>query len=365
MHLDPYVALAGLIVGFTVGMTGTGGGALMTPILVLLFKVQPFAAVSSDIVASLFMRPVGAAVHLRHRTVQWSLVKWLAIGSVPSAFAGVFILRSLGESQHLQDRIKLILGGVLLVAGAGMTLKLYLGARQRRRELAGPADPGAIRATLEAKPIATLVVGIVGGLVVGMTSVGSGSLIIISLSLMYPALRGSELVGTDLVQAVPLVASAAIAQILFGQFELGLTASILIGSLPGVYVGARVSSRAPDGLIRAAIVFVLLASGLKLLGVPTETLGWVMLGMLLVALPLWGVVDAAGRPAHEWAGAGLSKRMWIGIQAAGALFGIGFAAAVAYFTTARPRLQAVEVPARPRLQPVEVQVPASAARPSD
>src|SRR5439155_8465418 len=127
------------------------------------------------------------------------------------------------------------------------------------------------------------------------------------------------LVGTDLVQAVPLVASAALAQILFGHFEFGLTASILIGSLPGVYTGARVSAKAPDALIRGAIVFVLLASGLKLLGTPTETLGWILLASLIVAFPLWGAVDAAARPDHEWAVTGLSKRMWIGLQAAGAL----------------------------------------------
>jgi uncharacterized membrane protein YfcA len=346
VHLDPYVALAGLVVGFTVGMTGTGGGALMTPVLVLLFNVQPFAAVSSDIVASLFMRPVGAAVHINRRTVRWPLVKWLAIGSVPSAFVGVFVLRSLGDSQHLQDRIKLILGGVLLFAAAAMLFKLYLTGRQTRLEEAVVRRSGTLPEPpqLVVKVLPTLAVGIIGGLVVGMTSVGSGSLIIISLSLMYPALRGPQLVGTDLVQAVPLVASAALAQILFGRFELGLTTSILIGSLPGVYMGARLSSRAPDSVIRSAIVFVLLGSGLKLVNVPTETLGWILLAVVLVAFPLWGAIDAAGRPAHEWAGAGMSKRTWVGLQAAGALFGIGFAAAVAYFTSARPRLQAVPVP---------------------
>ncbi len=345
MHLDLYVALAGLIVGFTVGMTGTGGGALMTPVLVLLFKVQPFAAVSSDIVASLFMRPVGAAVHIRHRTVQWKLVTWLVVGSVPAAFAGVFILRALGDTQQLQDRLKLILGAVLLVAAAGMTLRLYMSTvERRRRQQAALLGTATSPRPLVVRPVGLVAVGIVGGLIVGMTSVGSGSLIIICLSFMYPMLRGSQLVGTDLVQAVPLVASAALAQILFGQFELGLTTSILIGSLPGVYIGARVSSRAPDGLIRGAIVFVLVASALRLLGVPTETLGWVMLGGLVVAFPLWGAADAASRPGHEWAVTGLSRRLWIGLQAAGALFGVGFVAAIAYFTSARPRLRAVEDP---------------------
>src|SRR5207249_4720913 len=133
------------------------------------------------------------------------MVRWLAIGSVPSAFAGVFVLRSLGDSQHLQDRIKVILGSVLLLAAAAMTLKMYLAGRQHRREeLARSSLRTSEPRSIRVRPIATLATGIVGGLVVGMTSVGSGSLIIISLSLMYPTLLGSELVGTDLVQAVPL-----------------------------------------------------------------------------------------------------------------------------------------------------------------
>src|SRR5205809_5148062 len=103
-HIDWYMALAGLIVGFTVGLTGMGGGALMTPILVLLFKIQPLAAVSSDLVAAMVMKPIGGGVHVRKGTVNWSLVRWLVIGSIPSAFMGVFVLRSLGGGQQVQDR---------------------------------------------------------------------------------------------------------------------------------------------------------------------------------------------------------------------------------------------------------------------
>ncbi|HMC36969.1 MAG TPA: sulfite exporter TauE/SafE family protein, partial [Actinomycetota bacterium] len=110
MHIDPYVALAGLLVGFTVGLTGMGGGALMTPILVLLFKIQPLTAVSSDLVAAMVMKPVGGGVHARRGTVNWEIVKWLCIGSVPSAFAGVLILRSLGSGSVIQSRLKVILG---------------------------------------------------------------------------------------------------------------------------------------------------------------------------------------------------------------------------------------------------------------
>jgi uncharacterized membrane protein YfcA len=141
---------------------------------------------------------------------------------------------------------------------------------------------------LRIRPIPTMAVGALGGLVVGMTSVGSGSLIIVMLLFLYPSLRGSQLVGTDLVQAVPLVGAAALGHVLFGDFKLGLTASLLIGAVPGVYVGARVSARAPDSVIRPALAFVLTASALKLIG-----LGNVPTGLLLVPIGagciVWGV----------------------------------------------------------------------------
>jgi len=185
---------------------------------------------------------------------------------------------------------------------------------------------------------------VLGGFIVGMTSVGSGSLIIIAMMTMYPMLRGTDLVGTDLVQAVPLVAAAALGQIIFGHPEFGLSASILIGSIPGVYIGAKLSSSAPTVVIRASLAFVLLASGLKLLNVGTTQLGIVLLIVALVALPVWGALDAAARPHPDWSKAGLSRRLWVGLQAIGALFGIGFGAAIAYFAKARPKLEAVAAP---------------------
>ena len=123
MHLDPYVALAGLIVGFVVGLTGMGGGALMTPILVLLFKIQPLAAVSSDLVAAMVMKPVGGGVHIKRGTVNWTLVRWLAIGSVPAAFVGVFILKQLGNGDRVQSNLKIVLGAALMLAVASILAK--------------------------------------------------------------------------------------------------------------------------------------------------------------------------------------------------------------------------------------------------
>lgn len=244
--MDWGLALAGLIVGVVVGLTGMGGGALMTPILVLIFKIEPLAAVSSDLVASFFMKPVGAFVHMRRGTVNLELVKWLCIGSVPSAFAGVFVLKAIGGNE-LQGRVKLALGYALVVAALGLILKTYMTLRERaRRRAAGLSVPtGGVAPAIVVRPVPTLIIGAIGGLVVGMTSVGSGSLIIIALIALYPALQASNLVGTDLVQAVPLVAAAAAGHLLYGDFKLGVTASLLVGCMPGVYVGTPISFR-PD-----------------------------------------------------------------------------------------------------------------------
>jgi uncharacterized protein len=255
--IDPTVAIAGLFVGFVVGLTGMGGGALMTPILVLLFKVQPLAAVSSDIVAALIMKPVGGGVHWRRGTVNLELVKWLGLGSVPSAFLGVVLLKASGQGQALQSHVKLALGLALLVVAAGLIIRPLLTRGRKAGESMAP---------LVVKKLPTVLIGVTGGLVVGLTSVGSGSLMIILLLMLYPKLRLSELVGTDLVQAIPLVASAALGHAFFGDFQLALTASILVGSIPGVFLGAQLSSRAPDRLIRPSLIVVLLASSLKLLG---------------------------------------------------------------------------------------------------
>lgn len=268
MDIDLALALAGLVVGATVGLTGMGGGALMTPLLVLLFDVEPLAAVSSDLVASFVMKPVGGSVHLRRGTVNLDLVRWLCLGSVPSAFAGVLLLRSLGEGGSVQDTIKWLLGAALLVAASTIVAKA---AVQRRRTA---IDDHLVDVRhIVVRPLPSVAIGILGGLVVGMTSVGSGSLMIVLLLVLYPRLTAGSLVGTDLVQAIPLVGSAALGHLLFGDFRLDVAGSLLIGALPGVYVGARFSASAPDRLIRPALVVVLLASGLRLVGVPTEAIG--------------------------------------------------------------------------------------------
>jgi uncharacterized protein len=285
MNLDWTLVAACFGIGIVVGLTGMGGGALMTPVLVLFFNIPPLTAVSSDLVAAAVMKPVGAAVHMRHGTVNFRLAAWLCVGSVPAAFSGVFVIRALGDGDQVQQLTRIALGVALLIAAGGLTLKAYVRLVERaRNRRAGPRRV-ADRPEVRVRILPTVLIGAVGGLVVGMTSVGSGSLIIIALMALYPMLRANSLVGTDLTQAVPLVMSAAIAHVLYGDFELALTTSLLIGSIPGVWIGAQLSSRAPGGLVRRALAFVLLASALKLLEVPTATTG-VILCVLLVAAPL-------------------------------------------------------------------------------
>jgi uncharacterized membrane protein YfcA len=293
-EVDWTLALAALGIGIVVGLTGMGGGALMTPVLVLFFNVPPLAAVSSDLVASAVMKPVGSFVHLRNGTVRMDLVRWLCLGSVPAAFAGVLVARALGHGSNVEDLIQKALGIALVVAAAGLFARAYLRLAERARSRDGhrAADPAG-PPDVVLRPLPTVIIGAVGGVVVGMTSVGSGSLIIIALMLLYPTLRASELVGTDLVQAVPLVASAALGHILFGDLQLSVTGALLVGSIPGAYIGAQLSSRLPGALIRRALAFVLLASALKLLGA-TTTITIVVLGVLLVlAGPAWMVLRRA------------------------------------------------------------------------
>jgi hypothetical protein len=226
----------------------------------------------------------------------------------------------------------------LLLAATSIAAKGLLQVRATRRALgmAGGGPPAA--RPFQLRPLPTVLIGVIGGLVVGMTSVGSGSLMIVMLLLLYPMLRSSELVGTDLVQAVPLVAAAAAGHLLFGDFRLDLTASLLVGSVPGVYLGAKLSSRANDAVIRPALALVLVASGLKLLGVDNPRLALLVLVLVLLAVPVWGALDATLHPEPAWAGAPVGRRLTVGAQLVGAPLGLGFLAALAYFGLLRPRL---------------------------
>jgi uncharacterized membrane protein YfcA len=273
MHFDFTMAAGAFLVSVVVGLTGMGGGALMTPMLTVFFGVPPLTAVSSDLVAAAVMKPVGSLVHLRHGTVNLRLVGWLCAGSVPSAFCGVLIARALGSGSEVENVISTAMGVALLLAAAGLAIRGYMAMKDRasgreERRTAVPGSPAsAPPPVITVRPVPTVLVGIVGGLSVGMTSVGSGSLIIVTLLALYPALKANQLVGTDLLQAVPLVWAAALGHILFGDFKLAVTTALLAGSIPGVIIGSLVSARAPGGLIRRILAFVLLASALKMFDV--------------------------------------------------------------------------------------------------
>src|SRR5579863_2114593 len=178
MGLNPYIVLGSAVVGLLVGLTGAGGGALMTPMLILLFNVKPAAAISSDLVAAVVMRPVGSLVHMRRGTVNYRLVGWLCAGSVPMAFLGAYLLHLLGGGQAQQQNVETALGAALLAGTAAMVLRSWLDQRSGQRRTATAAN-------LAVRPVPTVLIGIVGGLVVGMTSVGSGSLMIVLLLFAY------------------------------------------------------------------------------------------------------------------------------------------------------------------------------------
>jgi uncharacterized membrane protein YfcA len=284
MHVDPYIVLGSAVVGFLVGMTGAGGGALMTPMLILLFGITPSAAISSDLVAAVVMRPFGAAVHLRKGTVNRRLVGWMVLGSVPMAFLGAYLLHLMGNSKAAQENIEVALGAALLLGAFAMMLRYGLD-RRRGEQRAG------VVSDVDVHPLRTVAIGMIGGLIVGMTSVGSGSLMIVLLLFLYPMLGANQLVGTDLTQAVPLTLAAALGALAFGHVEFGVTASLIIGSVPAVLVGSLLSSSAPDRYIRPAITFVIFASGLKYVGLGTAALGWVLCATLLVTAIAWLAVS--------------------------------------------------------------------------
>jgi uncharacterized membrane protein YfcA len=280
VHIDPYIVLGSAVIGLLVGITGAGGGALMTPMLILLFNVTPLKAISSDLVAAVVMRPLGALVHFRKGTVNLKLVGFMSIGSVPMAFVGAYVLHRLGESGSAQTHVEQILGAALLVGAAAMVLRFVLDRR------GGNARQGTV-SDIAVHPLRTIAIGMVGGFVVGMTSVGSGSLMIVLLLFLYPVLGANQLVGTDLTQALPLTLAAALGALAFGHVEFAVTTSLIIGSVPAVLVGSVLSSRAPDRYIRPAITFVIFASGLKYVGVGTTTLGWTLVSVLAAAFIAW------------------------------------------------------------------------------
>lgn len=283
-QLDVLIALGGLLAGLMVGLTGMGGAVLVTPLLILAFGVPASVAVSSDVVAAAVVKPIGSVVHARRGTVHWGLVIWLSVGSVPGVLLGTLVFaRALADS-GAEDQVKTWIGAALLLALTASVIRSQLSRWQRGRSEAVPLDDVRRGAHAPTRRALTVPVGFVVGVLVGMTSVGSGSLIVTCLLLLYPLLRPSVLVGTDLMQAVPMLIAGALAHASLGDVDWRLTAALLAGQIPGVWAGARMSSRY-DGLrLRYLLMVILAATSLKLLGVPTVycgTIAVVGVGVLL------------------------------------------------------------------------------------
>src|SRR4051794_12570290 len=249
--MDPWLILFGFGVGILVGTTGMGGGSLMTPLLILLFGIKPVVAVGTDLAYAAITKTAGGFLHFRKGTVQTSLAWWLALGSCPGAVAGVILLDRLG----LDDVLVPLIASALLLTGALVLLRALMSNGANERE----------SVPLDARhKIAAVVLGASVGFVLGLTSAGSGTLIAIGLILGF-RLAPRRVVGTDVFHAAVLLWVAAIAHLFSGNVDLLLTGTILIGSLPGVWVGTHLSSVLPERGLRPALGVVLLSSGLALL----------------------------------------------------------------------------------------------------
>lgn len=281
------IVAVGFFVGVVVGLTGMGGGALMTPALILLGFADATAVVTADLTAAAVYKTGGAVVHARHGAPNLKLAAWLIAGSVPMAFIAPFVFHHLvGEGEQLQTSLKLAIGIALLFAAATYAFRLYLQLRAVHRGEHRHDDNPVIR------PIPTMLVGALGGGLVGITSVGSGSVIMIAMLMLYPGLSALRLVGTDLVQAVPLVLAAAVSNIVVNHgVDWSLLIALVIGSVPGSMLGSRIAPGVPQSWIRRGIVVVLVMSGLALLDKaghgPQE---------ILRAIGLSGIADSGQYP---------------------------------------------------------------------
>jgi uncharacterized membrane protein YfcA len=260
-----------------------GGGALMTPALIFL-NVNPAAAVANDLVAASLNKSVGAAVHGRKGSPNFRLAGLLMTGSIPTAFAGAFIIQAIGTDEEQTDFLKIAIGVALLMTAVTYTLRLYLNLRRATSGNPLSQEDPRIR------PLPTLLIGAFGGLLVGITSVGSGSLIMVSLLLLYPTLEAVKLVGTDLVQAVPLVLSAAISHIIVTGIDWEVLIPLVLGGSPGTFVGAHIANWVSQGVVRRGIVIVLTLTGLGMLHVPPTVVGMVGAGLLILGPVAWGFV---------------------------------------------------------------------------
>jgi uncharacterized membrane protein YfcA len=256
--VDPLIVLFGVGVGIMVGTTGVGGGSLMTPALILVFNTKPTVAIGTDLAYAAVTKTVGGWRHLRNGTVDLATSGWLALGSVPGALGGVYVLHVLERTfghKSFDDLVLTLVAAALLVTGVAVLARaLFLSKRE---------DVQSVTFTRREK-IAAVALGLTVGFVLGLTSAGSGSLIAVGLILLF-RLAPRRIVGTDVFHAAILLWAASIAHVVSGNVDFGLAGNILVGSIPGVWVGSALALRLPEGALRPTLGVVLVAAGLALL----------------------------------------------------------------------------------------------------
>src|SRR3954453_7040512 len=257
--MDPLIIIFGFGVGLLVGTTGIGGGSLMTPILILVFGFKPTTAIGTDLAYGAVTKTVGGFRHWRQQTVDFGLSPWMAFGSVPAAIGGVAVLKVL-EDQFGKDSFD----NTLLIAVAGALLLTGLVILGRMLRPSGGQGERHTPPRERRHKVAAVALGASVGFVLGITSAGSGSLIAVGLIMLF-RLTPQRVVGTDVFHAPTLLWAAAIAHVVAGNVDFALAGTILLGSIPGVWIGSGLTVRLPVGVMRATLACVLLAAGLALL----------------------------------------------------------------------------------------------------
>lgn len=258
--MDFEYSIAGFIVGFIVGLTGVGGGSLMTPILVLFFGIKPAIAVGTDLLFAAVTKSGGVFVHHRRRTIQWAIVGLLCLGSVPATFLSIMVLKKLGEAGVNYDRLITTSLSIALILTS-----LVLLFKGKLQTLSQNERFSAIRVIHHrfCKPM-TVLAGALLGTLVTFSSVGAGALGAAFLFFLYPRIPAISIVGTDLAHAVPITAISGLGYLHLGTVDLILLISLLIGSLPGIYLGSHLGTQLPEKIVRPALASMLFLIGIRL-----------------------------------------------------------------------------------------------------
>jgi uncharacterized membrane protein YfcA len=258
MHFEPVYIISGLIVGFIVGMTGVGGGSLMTPIL-LHFGITPSAAVGTDLLYAAITKSGGVYVHNKKRNIDWHVTGWLALGSLPASAVTLLVMHRIGfNSAGMNGFIKIMLGYALIFTALAIIFKNKLLQFSQRN------DVWIARLSKRDQAIATCFTGIILGVIVTITSIGAGAVGTVALFLLYPLFSTTRLVGTEIAHAVPLTLIAGLGHAGFGNLDLQLLGNLLLGSLPGIYVGSHLANNVADHYLRPALAAMLAIVGSKL-----------------------------------------------------------------------------------------------------